>query len=203
MGQEARSAGRATGKGQKGRGRLSSIDLLPEEAEPIVAWAMGELRTRKRLQIDIHAEFNRQLAALNLDLDPISLSAFNRYSIRLASIARRLEETREIATALTERLGAGEADDLTVMVAECIKTLIFELLEDSGTLDPKGAMELARALQSAVSAQNVSSERRRRVEAEFAAKASRAVDQVAKAKGLTSETVEVIKAQILGVGAPT
>lgn len=186
-----------------GRGRLSAIEQLPEEAEPIVAWAMQELRARKHTQVDICEEFNKRLSRLAADLgtgiEPISLSSFNRYAIRLAASARRLEETRAIASALTERLGPDQADDLTVMVAETIKTLVFELLEGDGDITPKGAMELARALHSAVSAQSVSSDRRRKVEAEFARKAEDAVDKVAEARGLTAETVEAIKAKILGV----
>src|SRR5688572_17965119 len=118
---------------RSGRGRLSSIELLPVEAEPVVAWAMQELRARKHTQVDILDEFNKRLRAVAVEIGtpiaPVSLSAFNRYAIRLASIARRLEETREIAGALTERLQPGDADDLTVMVAETIKTLVFELLE--------------------------------------------------------------------------
>jgi len=184
---------------RRGRGRLSSIDLLPPEAESAVIWAMGELRERKRLQIDIHKEFNSRLA--DLGLQPVSLSAFNRYAIRLAATARRLEETRAIAAAVTERLGPGEADELTVMVAEAIKTLVFELLETGGEagIGPKGAMEMAQALHHAVRAQSVSSKRRREVEEEFALKAKKAVDQVAKQKGLSAETVEAIKAKILGI----
>lgn len=192
-----------------GRGRLSSIELLPPEAEPIVAWAMGELRARKHTQLDILDEFNKRLRKLaaetEIAIEPISLSAFNRHALRLATTARRLEETRSIAAALTERLEPGDADDLTVMIAETIKTLIFEILEAGvdkkgrPAIDPKGAMELARALHSAASAQAVSSARRTKVEKEFAAKAAAAIDSVAKAKGLTAETVSDIKAQILGV----
>ena len=191
-----------------GRGRLSSIDLLPPEAEPTVAWAMGELRARKHTQVDILDEFNKRLRKLAAEMDveiaPISLSAFNRHALRLATMARRLEETREIAGALTERLGPGDSDDLTVMVAETIKTLVFELLETGvkngkPTIEPLDAMALAKALHAATSAQSVSSRRRQSVEADFAAKAAKAVDQVGKAKGLTGETVAAIKAQILGV----
>lgn len=191
---------------RSGRGRLSSIELLPAEAEPIVAWAMQELRNRDHHQTDILDEFNKRLKHLALDMGepiaPISRSAFNRYTLRLATTARRLEETRAIAGALTERLQPGDTDDLTVMVAEAIKTLVFEILESSedGTVDTKGAMELARALQAAASAQSISSERRRKVQKEFDEKAAKAIDQVGKEKGLSGETVEAIKAQVLGVG---
>jgi hypothetical protein len=185
--------------------------MLPPEAEPILVWAMGELRERKHTQVDILDEFNKRLRNLALEIGepiaPISSSAFNRYTIRAAQTARRLEETRQISEAITAKLGPDAADDLTIMVGETIKTLIFELLESAGEgggpggIDTKGAMELAKALHSAVSAQSVSTRRRREVEREFEQRAAKAVDQVAKQKGLTAETVEAIKSQILGVKA--
>ncbi|HRM74550.1 MAG TPA: DUF3486 family protein, partial [Paracoccus sp. (in: a-proteobacteria)] len=115
-------------KRRAGRGRLSTIDLLPAEADDTVTWAFGELRERARTQQDIHAEFNKRLA--EIQLGPISFSAFNRHSIRLSAMARRHEEVRAITSALTERLDPGQADDLTIMAAETIKTLVFELMED-------------------------------------------------------------------------
>lgn len=180
-----------------GRGRLSSIERLPPEAADAVAWAYGALRESPMHQTEILEEFNRLLAEIGEG--PISRSAFNRHSLRLAADARRLEDTRKIAAALTERLEAGDSDDLTVMVAETIKTLVFELLEAGGEagFSPKQAMELARALSAAASAQSVSSERRRKAEKELADKAAKAVDAVAKEKGLTADTVEAIKARIL------
>ena len=135
---------------KQGRGRLSSIDLLPPDADPIVAWAFQELKARERLQKDIHEEFNERLDAVGAG--PISMSAFNRHSISIARIARRHEDVRQMTAALTERLEPGQTDDLTIMAAETIKTLVFELLQDED-LKPKEAMELSRALQSAVNSQ--------------------------------------------------
>jgi hypothetical protein len=189
---------------RSGRGRLSSIELLPPEAEPIVAWAMGELRERTHTQQDILDEFNKRLRVLatelNREIEPISSSAFNRYSIRLAATARRLEETREIAATITKRLGPDQGDDLTVLTAETIKVLIFELLEaGSGEISTKGAMELARALYAAVSAQSVSTDRRRKWQKDFEAQTAKAIDAAAKRGGLTKATAEKIKGEILGV----
>ena len=64
-----------------GRGRLSSLDLLPVDAEADVIWAMGELRARKRLQIDILDSFNLRLTTKGLG--PISASAFGRAAMRV------------------------------------------------------------------------------------------------------------------------
>jgi Skp family chaperone for outer membrane proteins len=64
---------------------------------------------------------------------------------------------------------------------------------------PKELKALADAFRSAQQAQNMSSERRAKEDAKLAARVTEAVDTVAKAKGLTGETTEAIKKQILGV----
>ncbi|MBI1495389.1 DUF3486 family protein [Halocynthiibacter styelae] len=183
-------------KPKRGRGRLSSIDLLPPEADHVVAWAFQELRERERTQLEIWFEFNDKLAALGLG--PISKTAFNRHSIRLASMARRHEEVRAMTSALTERLEPGQTDDLTIIAAETIKTLIFEITENE-QLTPKGAMELARALQAAVNSQKLSLDRKRAIEEQFAAKVDDALEKVSSEKGLSSEQAEFFRREVLGV----
>lgn len=192
---------------RNGRGRLSGIELLPPEATPIIAEAADDLRKRERTQLEIYEEFYAKLEKLKRDhrgeLDfPIpSFSAFNRYSIRLATLSRRLDETREIASALADKFDAGASDNLTVIAAEAIKTLIFEILTAAGEhgVDPKGAMNLANALRAAAQAQGVSTARRQKVEKEFAADVEKAVETVAREKGMSAGTAEAIKAKILGV----
>ncbi len=182
---------------RKGRGHLSSIDQLPDEADHIVAWAFQELKNRDRLQKDIHAEFNERLAELGLG--PISLTAFNRHSIRLASMARRHEEVRAITAALTERLEPGQTDDLTIMAAETIKTLIFEMMEEGKASSPKAAMELARALQSAVNSQKLSVDRRRALQTQFETQVDDAIEKVQSEKGLSAEQAAFFRREVLGV----
>ncbi len=190
-----------------GRGRLSGIELLPEEATPIIAWAAEQLRDRDRTQLDIYQEFHAKLEELlsdhhgELEFTIPSFSAFNRHAIKLAILSRRLDETREIAGTLAERFDAGASDNLTVIAAEAIKTLIFEVLTAAGEhgIDPKGAMNLANALRAATQAQGVSTARRQKVEKEFAVKVDDAVDKVARVRGLSEEMAEAIKEQILGV----
>jgi len=190
-----------------GRGRLSGIEQLPPECDEIVAWAAQALQDRERTQLDIYEEFFNRLNALKrehrgeLEFAIPSFSAFNRYSIRLATMTARLNEAREIAAAISQRFDAEASDDLVLIASEAIKTLVYELVTDTGRsgLDPKGAMQLAAALKSAMQAQSVSTARRQKVEAEFAKDVEKAVDTVARQKGMTAETAEAIKAQILGV----
>jgi hypothetical protein len=192
---------------KKGRGRLSGIELLPAEATPVIAWASDELRNRDRTQTEIYEEFVQKLEAVQrehrgeLEFAIPSFSAFNRHSVKLAALSRRLDDTREITGVLAEKFDAKASDDLTVIAAEAIKTLVFEVLSAAGEsgIDPKGAMDLANALRAATQAQGVSTTRREKVEKKFAADVGKAVESVAKVKGLTAETVEAIKAQVLGV----
>lgn len=193
--------------GSRGRGRLSAIEQLPPECDQIIAWAANALRGRERTQKQIYEEFHLKLERLQTDFHGElefkipSNSAFNRYSMKQAHLTRRLEDTRAIAGSIAEKFDAEASDDLTLIAAEAIKTLVFELLTDAGEsgLDPKGAMNLANALRAACQAQGVSTQRRLKVEKDFADQATKAVDMVAKTKGLTSETAEAIKAQILGI----
>ena len=146
---------------RQGRGRLSSIDTLPEEAEEDVVWALEQLRDRKLPQSIIREEFNARLIAK--DIEPISKSAFNRYAVRKAIQFRKMDEVRRISSELVETLGTDAPDDVTVLVAEMIKVSMFKILEDK-ELDPKAIMELSRALQSTVSAQRGSEEYRKQLE---------------------------------------
>jgi uncharacterized protein YejL (UPF0352 family) len=189
-----------------GRGRLSSLDLLPKEADPIVAWAAGELAMRERTQTDIYAEFVTQCEALmrehrgELEFSIPAFSSFNRYSLRQARLSRRLDQTREIVAVLAEKHDAKASDDLTVIAGEMIKSVVLHMLGDAADgIAPKQLKELADAFRSAQAAQNLSSTRKAKETAQLQDRLGEAVEAVAKARGLTAETTEDIKASILGV----
>lgn len=171
--QEARSR-------RRGRGRLSSIEMLPEEAGPDVAWAAEQLRESKVPQTQILTEFNERLTARGLP--PISKGAFSRYSVRKAVQFGKLSEVRRISGDLVSQMGTGGADEVTMMVAEMIKTSAFQLLE-SGMSDTKGLMEISRAVSGATAAQKASAEHRRKLEDEAGARAVAAIDAAIKAEG--------------------
>lgn len=190
---------------REGRGRLSSIDLLPEEADHVVAWAAQELAARKKTQTEIYAEFRERLLAVQGEtgatFDIPSFSAFNRYSMRKATMLRRMQETQRITEALAEKFDPAAVDDLTVIASQAIKTLVWEIITEAGDagITPKGAMELANALRAAAAAQGLSTNRRQRVEAEFAARVDEAIDAASQARGLSAETAAEIRRKVLGV----
>ncbi len=189
-----------------GRGRLSSFDLLPSEADGIVAWAASELADREKTQTDIYAEFVSRCQALmaehrgELEFRIPAFSSFNRYSIRQARLSRRLDQTREIVAVLAEKHDAKASDDLTIIAGEMIKSVVLHMLGDAADgIAPKELKNLADAFRAAQAAQNLSSTRKSRETEQLQAKLGEAVEAVAKAKGLTVETTEQIKAEILGV----
>lgn len=191
----------------RGRGWLSSIELMPSECDGIIAWAAQELSNRERTQTDIYAEFVTRCEKLmaehrgELEFRIPAFASFNRYAVRMARLTRRLDQTRAIVAQLAEKFDPADADNLTVMAAETLKALVLNMLAeaDEDTIDAKSVMQLATALRQAMAAQSVSTDRRLKEEAQMAKKVDAAVDAVAKAKGLTAETAEAIKAQILGV----
>lgn len=187
---------------REGRGRLSSIDLLPDEAEPALVWALDQLRERKLPQNTILAEFNERLLDIDPTIKPISKSAWNRYAVRKAIQYRRQDETRRIASELAASMGAEDPDEMTMMVAEMAKIALFELLE-GGEVSTKGIMEVGRALQSLVGAQAKSADRReadaRRINAKLA-EAAKKVGEIGRKKGVSKAAMEQINQALMGQG---
>lgn len=182
-----------------GRGRLSSIDMLPEEAEADIIWALEQLREPKMPQTAILAEFNARLA--DRGVASVSKSAFSRWAIRKSIQFRRLDEVRTITGQIVGDLGTDGADQVTVAVAELLKVAIYELLE-KGTPDPKSVMEMSRALQSVVAAQKTSTDHRKKLEERAAAQIAQAADKaekVAAEAGLSAERAAQIRRDVLGL----
>lgn len=187
-------------KRKEGRGHLSSIDMLPDEAEAAIVWANDQLRERKLPSAVIHAEFNERLA--DLGLGPISKSAFGRYAVRKAIQFRRLDEIQKMGSELVRTMDAKAPDEVTVAVAELVKVTAFEILED-GEVSTAGLMQISRALQSAVAAQKISAEYRERLEKEVQdrlAEAAKEAGEIGKKKGVSPEALAAINRALMGQG---
>lgn len=190
----------------KGRrpSRLSSIDLLPPEAEEDIKWAKDELRAKKRLQQDILFDLNHRLILKGIK--PISSSAFSRAFLRMQAAIARFEETREIAAVVAEKLEVGAGEDITLMVSELIKTMVYETLEEAGPLRADGGTaemmaNFALALKSAEQSRKLTADMRLGVVRDLEKRAAKAIEAVAKERGLTAETVSSIKQSILNLKA--
>lgn len=190
---------------REGRGRLSSIDQLPDEAEGDILWAIEALRKREQPQIAILEEFNSRLA--DRGIGSVSKSAFSRWSLRKAAQFRRLDEVRTITGDIVAGLGTDGAEEVTIAVAEMLKVAIYERLE--GEVDEKGLQALGRSLNAAVAAQRTAADHRRKLEEReerARAEAAKAVEDVvdratavAREAGLSEETVWQMRRDVLGM----
>ena len=192
---------------RRGRGRLSSIDLWPDEADYLVEWALVELGKNDRTQIDILAELNNKIAEFNASgqidepIEPVTSSTFNRYTMRLAREQRRKHENQLIMSALHKDLDPKESAKQDQVLIEFLKTLSFEILTSSSKkeLNSKNVLELANAYRAIVQAEISSNKLRKDLEKEFDAKTEKVIEQASKAAGLTAETVAQLRRDFLGV----
>ncbi len=188
------------------RGRLSGFDLMPSEAGHIVVWAAQELADRKRTQTDIYAEFAQKCRELmaeyrgELEFQIPAFSSFNRFSMRKAKANRMMTDAVQLTAVLAANYDHKTADEITIIATEMGKAAAMAMLADRGdTLNAKELKALSDALKSLQAAQNLSADRRAEQDAMVEKKLTEAVDLVAKAKGLSAETAEQIKSEILGV----
>lgn len=182
------------------RRRLSSIDMLPDEARPDIAWAYEELKVRRMPQLAILDELNKRLA--DRGFKGISKSSFNRRALWLIGQGEAILKAREIAAVLGEKLDKAPEGDVGLLLNELVKSIAFDILSNAQLTD-KVSMNMvvnaAVALDKLENARKISVEARSKIAKEFTSKASAAVDAAAKAKGISGDTVQAIKAQILGI----
>lgn len=182
------------------RRRPSTIDRQPEEIRVLI----GQLR-QNGCTIDM---IMTKLSELDVD---VSRSAVGRHVRKLADVGERMRRSRDMATALVDRFGDKTDNRLARLNLELMHSIVMETItaaaedEDGNaqpvTFDPEQVMFLGRALKDLASAQKTDAERTLKEREQMAKEAAKAVDKVAERTpgGLTRDTVDAIKAEILGL----
>ena len=180
--------------------RPSSIDRLPEEIRAEV----GRLRLQGRT-ID---EILQHLKTLDVE---VSRSALGRHLKGLATLRERMRHSREMATALVTQFGDQPDNQLQRLNLELMHGVILQTITAAGededgepkpvTFCPEDARFLADALAKLASAEKTNADRTLKLKAEAAKEAAAAVERVARREGggLTRDTVDAIKREILGI----
>lgn len=185
----------------RGRGRLSFIDQLPDACRDDVDWAIEELKGRKRTQEEIREEFNLRL--LSKGADPVSKTAFNRYSLKLAKHFAAMMQVRAAAAAVAEKFDEEPDGDVGLLIGETIKTLIYEAVSDVPMDDASASLKMlgqaAHALQRLEQARGINIKTAALKREKFVKDAAEQVEKAMKQKGLGPETIEAVKKAILGV----
>jgi predicted NBD/HSP70 family sugar kinase len=181
-------------KKRPGRGRLSTIDLLPAD---IRVQVNADLRGRTKTQKQILDEINPELAKRGHD--PVSKSAFNRYSIQVEEKGSMMREAREAADALVGGLGEHKGTDLGRAVTEMVKTLSFDLVLNGGELDVDTLNKVALIAQRIERASKISLEREEQLRRQVLEQAAETVEESAIQTGLTEEQAQLWREKILGI----
>jgi len=189
--------------------RPSSIDRL----EPEVRERIARLR-------DAGCTLDEILGALaDLEGVAISRSALGRHVQGLDKMAISMRRSRDVANALSARLGEAEPSRHGQLNVELLHTMILDLFlkaqagDEAGELskggkaliagDPMAVSLMARALESLAKASKTDVEYRADVEAamraKLAAEAKENIGKVARAQGLSAETAAALMAGAFGV----
>lgn len=189
----------------------SSIDRLPADIRSLLeAWILD----RGVTQTEAVRLCNDALAELYPEHPKVSRSAVSRHSIAMRKAGERMLRGRQITEWWTEKFGSVPAGRMGHMVNEMLQTLSFEALEvamegkvTAESLPATVALlkDMALAGKRLASAA-ADSERRERLiredERKLAAEqAAEAAGQAARSQGLSEETADEIRREILGIGA--
>lgn len=191
--------------------RPSSIDRLPPD---ILEKFQALLRDPRITQLQAVADIN---AILEREGHPerVSKSAVNRYSMRMEEAGKHLRESREVAEMWIGRLGTGPESKVGQLTNEFVRTLSFDLSlmirkAMAGELEwdqmPKAVSmlkELAITQHRLEQAQMQNVKREaviRKEERERAAEeAASAAEQSLASQGMSRESIDAIKREILGI----
>lgn len=174
-------------------GQKSTVELLPEDILEEVHRLIRDKATIEQI-IDAVAEMGKT----------ISRSAMGRYTKNLKEVSERLERSQKISNAMIEKLGSQPESKTARLNNELLHSVVTELVlqADDGEdirLDPKAAHDLSKALDHLSRAEKTNAETIMKARKEAAKQAVAAATKTGKEKGLTQDTIDSIKASILGI----
>lgn len=187
----------------------SSITRLPKEIREEI----------RRLRLEQSATIDEILAHLRKFEVAVSRSALGRHTKSLDEMMQYARESRVVAEAIVNKFGEEPDDKVARANLELLQSALLRLQmaahdamheepNDDGTprdfpFTPKDILQLSTAVQRLASASKTTDDRIRAAQEHMRKEAILAVDRVAKknSAGLSKETVEDIKREILGIKA--
>jgi hypothetical protein len=135
----------------------------------------------------------------------ISKSSVNRYAMRMEAIGARLRDAREISKLWIGKLGSQPAGETGRLLNEVLRTLAVEItlpmMEGDEKPSAKVINQLALAVQRLEKAASDNEKRDAEIRKRAAAEAADAAEAAAVQAGMTADTVQRIKNDILGIAA--
>ena len=178
--------------------RKSTIEQLPKQ----IREKISELRNNGRT-ID---EILEHLSAMDVD---VSRSSLGRHIKKQAAVAESIRKSRQMAEAITQHFGDKETGKVARTNMELMHSILMKIMigdeEDGGLieLNPKDAMMLATSIQKLSQASKLDADRELKIREEERARAKEDAAKIAvstaKKQGLSADTVEKIRSEILGI----
>lgn len=175
--------------------RPSSIDKLPQEIKAQIATLRNAGHT-----ID---EILEHLQSMDVE---VKRSPLGRHVKRIDEIAEKVRAQREVATAISKDISGKGHGELARGNIELLQSLIMQAATKSEDFDPKELMFFAKAVVDLtkgakvdIDAQLVIAKEQARREA--LSDAAEVATKEARKQGLSADTINAIKSQILGVKA--
>ena len=183
------------------RGRASKVDLLPPTIKTQLAMM---LRDKQYSQAEILQEVNDLIIDCGLDEEmQLSRTGLNRYASRMEKMAGKIRHSREMAEIWTKQLGEQPQTDIGKLLMEFVKNMAFETSLDmsEGKLEasPEALGQLSLVIHRIEQAQTISDKREREIRKEIAQQAAETAEKAVAQAGLSKDTVDNIKLQILGL----
>lgn len=184
--------------------RPSSVDQLPPD---ILEKLQALLRDPRCTQLEVTRRINEHLANSGAS-DRISKSAVNRYSLRMAKVGERLQQSREIADMWIAKLGAEPQGKVGNLINEMLRTLSFDaamflsegsLSEESLPGTVEALKELALTMMRLEKAASLNVEREAEIRDQARKEAAETAAEVAKQGGLSQKSIAELRRAILGI----
>lgn len=142
------------------------------------------------------------LAAIQALGGQASRSAVGRYAKNTEEQIARMKELNSIAQQWIGELKVSPEGDTGRMLSELLRTIIYQQMDKLSTSERTGAMDvmlISKALKDLAGTDKLTIERIEKIKQITRQEAAAAVDQVKKKGGLSDETAEAIRRQILGL----
>ena len=188
-------------------GRQSTVRRLPAHVlEALEGW----LRDPAITQREATRRTNLLLDEVAPEHPRVSKSAVGRYHADFRETAKRMGEAREIARLMIADMGSLPGGRVGHVLTEIIRTLSFRVsrqleggefaMEDLPAVIGQ-LKDLALISQRLEKASRESEKREREIRESAAEEAARAAERSARSQGLSRETADQIRREILGGGA--
>jgi len=183
---------------RRGRGQVSRIDKLDADIKLLLDKL---LRDKQYTQVEIRERVNAQLTTRGDE--PLSAAGLSRYATRMESFGARIREAREVSEAWIATLGSEPSGEVGQLLIEMVRTLAFDLTlklaNGSEDVEPKFIKEIAIGLERLEKAASESVRREQQIRQVVAQEAAAKVEEVARKGGLSAETIQTLRKEMLGI----